>query len=55
MCYIYKNVYIPPWPDDGGVSIGGALYMYYKVSKKQAKQTHLRHSFYGPGYKKSEI
>ena len=52
---IYKNVYIPPWPDDAGVSVGGALYMYYKVSKKQAKQTHLRHSFYGPGYKKNEI
>ena len=31
---IYKNVYIPAYPDDTGVSIGAAYLANYKFNKK---------------------
>ena len=52
---IYKNIYIPPWPDDGGVAIGAALYLSHKLNKKKKSFSHLRDSFYGPKFSDKEI
>lgn len=51
---LYKNIFIPPWPDDSGVSIGAALYLNNKL-KKNCKRYPLRHSFFGPGFSDKEI
>ena len=49
----FQNLYIPPFPDDTGVSIGAALYEYSKA-KKNFKRFPITHNYYGPSYKDDE-
>lgn len=50
----FNNVFIPPFPDDSGVSIGSALYLN-KVILKNKKNFVLNHNYLGPNYDNSEI
>ncbi len=52
---IYKNNYIPPWPDDLGVSIGAAYLLDYKLRKNKRKIEKIRSSFLGPKYNSNFI
>ena len=52
---IYKNNYIPPWPDDLGVSIGAAYLLDYKLRKNKRKIKEIRSSFLGPKYESNTI
>ena len=53
---IYKNVYIPAYPDDTGVSIGAAYLANYKFNKKiKRKIYHEKHNYFGPSYSNNEI
>lgn len=51
---IYKNNFIPPWPDDLGVSIGALFYEHHK-SKKNNFKKNSANVFLGPGYNNREI
>lgn len=52
---IYKNNFIPPWPDDLGVSIGATV-MANKNFKSIMKQSYQNKSVYlGPKYSNREI
>jgi carbamoyltransferase len=50
----FNNVFIPPFPDDSGVSIGSALYLN-KVILKNKKNFVLSNNYLGPNYDNSEI
>ncbi len=53
---LYKNNYIPAYPDDLGVSIGAAYLANYRISKnKRRKIFHEKHNYYGPGFTSKEI
>ncbi len=52
---IYKNNYIPAYPDDLGVSIGAAYLADYKFNKKSRKIYHEKHNYFGPGFTDNEI
>ena len=53
---IYKDVYIPAYPDDTGVSIGAAYLANYKFNKKiKRKIYHEKHNYFGPSYSNNEI
>tara|TARA_B100001057_G_scaffold175337_1_gene175994 strand:+ start:39190 stop:40893 length:1704 start_codon:yes stop_codon:yes gene_type:complete len=53
---IYKNVYIPAYPDDTGVSIGAAYLANYKFNKKiKRKIYHEKHNYFGPSYSNNEV
>ena len=52
---IYKNVYIPPWPDDLGVSLGANLLLNYKIKKKLNKNKKVMNVYLGPCYTNKEI
>ncbi len=50
----FESLYIPPFPDDTGVSVGAALYEYYR-SSKNTKRFQIKHNYFGPNYSNSEI
>ena len=53
---IYKNDYIPAYPDDTGVSIGALLLANYKFNKnKSRKLSEETKVYYGPEYSNDEI
>ena len=49
---IYKNNFIPPWPDDLGVSIGATYLENHNLGKKSKKDCEV---YLGPGYSNKEI
>ena len=49
---IYKNNFIPPWPDDLGVSIGATYLENNNLGKKSNKECKV---YLGPGYSNKEI
>ena len=52
---IYKNNFVPPWPDDIGVTMG-ALYLVNSLkNKKKILPSRIRSSYFGPEYKDKEI
>ncbi len=53
---LYKNNYIPAYPDDLGVSIGAAHLANFrsKINKKR-KIFHEKHNYYGPGFSNNDI
>ncbi len=51
---IYKNNYIPPWPDDSGVSIG-ATYLANFIKKKKNKSKAPANVYLGPSFSNKEI
>lgn len=50
----FDNVFISSCPDDSGVSIGAALYLYNCLENQETRYTQ-DHNFYGPGYNSEEI
>jgi len=50
----FDNVFISSCPDDSGVSIGAALYLYNCLEDRKERYTQ-DHNFYGPEYSSSEI
>jgi len=48
----YKNNFIPPWPDDLGVSIGAAYLENHNLGKKSKNECRV---YLGPGYSDSDI
>lgn len=53
---IYKNVYIPAYPDDTGVSIGAAYLANFKFNKNiKRKIYHEKQNYFGPSFNNKEI
>ena len=50
----FKNVWISSCPDDSGLSIGAALYLYNNILQKKTRY-ELKHNFLGPNYSSGEI
>ena len=50
----FENVFISSCPDDSGVSIGAALYVYNCLNG-QTERYPQEHNFYGPEYSSNEI
>ena len=47
---IFDEVWIPPVPDDAGVSLGAALVVDRKIRGGAGPRTRLRHTLWGPAY-----
>lgn len=53
---IYKDSFIPPSPDDSGVSVGAALLAYYRFGKKPVRRKGiLKENSWGPSYTEEHI
>ena len=52
---IYKNNFVPPWPDDLGVTIGALYLANQRFAKKKIFPERLRSAYLGPSYKDEEI
>ena len=52
---IYNNNYVPCYPDDLGVSIGGTYLLNETLSKKKRKIHQVRTAYYGPKFSEKEI
>lgn len=53
---IYKDSFIPPSPDDSGVSVGAALLAYYRFHKKASRAKYvLKDNSWGPSYTEDQI
>jgi len=50
----FKNVFISSCPDDSGLSIGSALYLYNHILGKKKRNVQ-RHNFYGPQFSNDDI
>lgn len=50
----FKEVFIPSCPDDSGVSVGAALYVYHCLNSETHREIH-EHNYWGPGYSNAEI
>ena len=51
---IYKNVFVPPWPDDLGVGLGSNLLLSNLKKNKLLKKNN-RNVYLGPSYENQEI
>ena len=53
---IYQDSFIPPSPDDSGVSVGAALLAYYRFGKEPARAKYLlKENSWGPSYTEDQI
>ena len=52
---IYKNNFIPPWPDDLGVTIGALYLANQKYNAKKIKPKRIRSAYLGPSYNDDKI
>ncbi len=50
----FKKIFIPPFPDDSGCSIGAAFYVHNQLINKK-KRFYLRTNYLGPAYSDVEI
>ena len=50
----FKNIFISSCPDDSGLSIGSALYVYNQVYNKK-KRYQQSNNFYGPSFKDFQV
>jgi carbamoyltransferase len=50
----FKNVFVPPFPDDSGAGLGAALFVNSFISKKNS-QIQFKHNYLGPSYTNGEI
>lgn len=50
----FKEVFVPPCPDDTGVSVGAALYAYHCLLGGQKREA-VEHNYWGPSYSTEEI
>jgi len=49
---IYQNKFIPPWPDDLGVSIGAVFLMNHMLNRRNIRENNV---YLGPEYSNDEI
>ena len=53
---IYKNNYIPAYPDDLGVTIGAAYLANYRFNKNKKRKILIeKHNYFGPGFSRKQI
>ncbi len=52
---IFKNNFIPPWPDDLGVTMGALYLANQKYSKKKIRPKRIRSAYLGPEFSDKEI
>ena len=52
---IFKNNFIPPWPDDLGVTMGALYLANQKYSKKKIRPKRIRSVYLGPDFSDKEI
>ena len=52
---IFKNNFIPPWPDDLGVTIGALYLANQRYGRKKIIPKRLRSAYLGPEYQDDEI
>ena len=50
----FEQVFVPSCPDDSGVSIGAALYVYHRLLGGEERH-HPEHNYWGPCYSSKEI
>ena len=50
----FKEVFIPSCPDDSGVSIGAASWVYHQMLGGERVEV-MDHNYYGPGYSDADI
>ena len=50
----FKNIFVPPFPDDSGAGLGAALFVNSLISKKNS-QIQFKHNYLGPSFTNSEI
>lgn len=50
----FKKIFVPPFPDDSGCSIGAAFYVHNQLMNKK-KKFYLRTNYLGPSYSDLEI
>ena len=50
----FKEIFIPPFPDDSGCSIGAAFYVHNQLMNKK-KNFYLKTNYLGPAYSDLEI
>ena len=50
----FKNVFISDSPDDSGLSIGAALYLYHDIKNKNKRMNNV-HNYHGPSYSNDSI
>jgi carbamoyltransferase len=50
----FKKIFVPPFPDDSGCSIGAAFYVHNQLMNKK-KKFYLRTNYLGPAYSDLEI
>jgi carbamoyltransferase len=50
----FKNIFISDSPDDSGLSIGAALYLYHDIKNKNEKMKNI-HNYLGPSYSNDSI
>ena len=52
---MYKNNYIPAYPDDLGVSIGATYLANFKFGKKTRKINHEKHNYFSQEFTDDQI
>jgi carbamoyltransferase len=50
----FRQVFIPPTPDDSGTSLGAALYIHHQIHG-QPRTEPMKANYFGPGYTNDEI
>lgn len=50
----FKNIFISSCPDDSGLSIGAALYVYNHILNRKKRYIQ-KHNYYGPSFSNDEI
>ncbi len=50
----FKNIFVPPFPDDAGAGLGAALFVNSLISKKNS-QIQFKHNYLGPSFTNNEI
>ena len=50
----FKNIFVPPFPDDSGAGLGAALFVNSLISKKNS-QIQFKHNYLGPSFTNNEI
>ena len=50
----FKNIFVPPFPDDSGAGLGAALFVNSLISKNNS-QIQFKHNYLGPSYTNNEI
>lgn len=50
----FKNIFVPPFPDDSGAGLGAALFVNSLMSKKNS-HIQFKHNYFGPSFTNNEI